>query len=297
MMSNPSGTNQSNKNKPSYTYVILSVSLVLFLLGFFGLFLLHAPKWIKVYKEQVNVMIEIKEKATEEEILEITNYLHQQNYVKTESVKFVSKEEVAEEMKEELGATENTLDMMNPFYDMIHFNMNANFMQDDRMRIIRENIMQNNFVRDVFYQELLVDQINENLKKIGLVALCLGFFFIIVAIVLIHNTIRLAMYSNRFVIKNMQLVGATWSFITKPYLTKGLSNGFWSGLTSIILLSILITLINIQFPELRLDIWLEDIPGLFLVMIGLILLGVLICFTSTYFVVNRYLKMRLDDLY
>ena len=297
MMSNPSGTNQSNKNKPSYTYVILSVSLVLFLLGFFGLFLLHAPKWIKVYKEQVNVMIEIEEKATEEEILEITNYLHQQNYVKNESVKFVSKEEVAEEMKEELGATENTLDMMNPFYDMVHFNMNANFMQDDRMRIIRENIMQNNFVRDVFYQELLVDQINENLKKIVLVALCLGFFFIIVAIVLIHNTIRLAMYSNRFVIKNMQLVGATWSFITKPYLTKGLSNGFWSGLISIILLSILITLINIQFPELRLDIWLEDIPGLFLVMIGLILLGVLICFTSTYFVVNRYLKMRLDDLY
>ena len=75
MMSNPSGTNQSNKNKPSYTYVILSVSLVLFLLGFFGLFLLHAPKWIKVYKEQVNVMIEIKEKATEEEILEITNVI------------------------------------------------------------------------------------------------------------------------------------------------------------------------------------------------------------------------------
>ena len=297
MLSNSSGSFQSNKNNPSYTYVILSVSLVLFLLGFFGLFLLHAPKWIKVYKEQVNVMVEIKEGTSNEQISVLTNYLEQKRYIKSESVKFVSKEEVAEEMKEELGATENTLDVMNPFYDMIHFNMNASFMQSDSMQIIRENIMQSDFVKDVFYQELLVDQINDNLKKIGFVALFLGFFFIIVAVVLIHNTIRLAMYSNRFVIKNMQLVGASWGFITKPYLTKGFFNGLWSGIHSIILLWALVFVINLQFPELRLDIWLDDVLGLILVMTGLIILGIFICFTSTYFVVNRYLKMRLDDLY
>lgn len=296
-MSNPSGTYQSNKNNPSYIYVILSVSLVLFLLGFFGLFLLHAPKWIKVYKEQVNVMIEIKEGTSKEQILALTNSLEQEPYIKSESVRFVSKEEVAEDMKEELGAAENTLDVLNPFYDMIHFNMNASSMQNDSMQIIREKIKENDFVNDVFYQELLVDQINNNLRKIGFVALFLGFFFIIVAVVLIHNTIRLAMYSNRFVIKNMQLVGASWSFITKPYLTKGFFNGLWSGIISIILLLVLVLVINYQFPELRLDIWLEDIVGLILVMIGLIVLGILICFTSTYFVVNRYLRMRLDDLY
>ncbi len=296
-MSKPSGTYQSNKNNPSYIYVILSVSLVLFLLGFFGLFLLHAPKWIKVYKEQVNVMIEIKEGTSKEQISSLSNSLEQKPYIKSESVKFVSKEEVAEEMKEELGAAENTLDVLNPFYDMIHFNMNASFMQSDSMQIIRENIKENDFVKDVFYQELLVDQINDNLRKIGFVALFLGFFFIIVAVVLIHNTIRLAMYANRFVIKNMQLVGASWSFITKPYLIKGFFNGLWSGIISIILLLILVFVIDFQFPELRLDIWLDDIVGLILVMIGLILLGILICFTSTYFVVNRYLKMRLDDLY
>ena len=296
-MSNPSGTYQSNKNNPSYIYVILSVSLVLFLLGFFGLFLLHAPKWIKAYQEQVNVMVEIKPGTSKEQISILTNSLEQKPYIKSESVRFVSKEEVAEEMKEELGAVENSMDVLNPFYDMIHFNMNANFMQSDSMQIIRENIMQSEFVKDVFYQELLVEQINNNLRKIGFVALFLGFFFIIVAVVLIHNTIRLAMYSNRFVIKNMQLVGASWSFITKPYLTKGFFNGLWSGIISIILLLVLVVVINNQFPELRLDIWLEDIVGLILVMISLILLGILICFTSTYFVVNRYLKMRLDDLY
>jgi cell division transport system permease protein len=296
-MSNPSGTYQSNKNNPSYIYVILSVSLVLFLLGFFGLFFLHAPKWIKVYKEQVNVMIEIKGGTSKEQILALTNSLEQEPYIKSESVRFVSKEEVAEDMKEELGAAENTLDVLNPFYDMIHFNMNASSMQNDSMQIIREKIKENDFVSDVFYQELLVDQINNNLRKIGFVALFLGFFFIIVAVVLIHNTIRLAMYSNRFVIKNMQLVGASWSFITKPYLTKGFFNGLWSGIISIILLLVLVLVINYQFPELRLDIWLEDIVGLILVMISLIILGILICFTSTYFVVNRYLRMRLDDLY
>lgn len=296
-MSNPKGTYPINKNNPSYIYVILSVSLVLFLLGFFGLFILHAPKWIEVYKEQVNVMIEIKDGTSAEQIRELTNFLEKEEYIKSKSVRFVSKEEVATEMKEELGATENTLDVMNPFYDMIHFNMIASFMQNESLKVIRENIKKNDFVKDVFYQEILVDQINENLKKIGYVALILGFFFIIVAVVLIHNTIRLAMYSNRFVIKNMQLVGATWSFITKPYLRKGIINGLWSGIIGIILLLVLVFLINVQFPELRLDIWLEDILVLVLVMVGLIFLGVLICFSSTYFVVNKYLKMRLDDLY
>ena len=109
-----------------------------------------------------------------------------------------------------------------------------------------ENIMENNFVKGVFYQELLVDQINNNLRKIGYVALVLGFFFIVVAVVLIHNTIRLAMYSNRFVIKNMQLVGATWKFITKPYLIKGILNGLWSGIIAIVLLLVLVFLINFQ---------------------------------------------------
>lgn len=296
-MPNPSGIYQSNKNNPSYIYVILSVSLVLFLLGFFSLFLLHAPKWIKVYKEQVSVMIEVKEEASEEQIGELINSLEEKPYIKSESVKFVSKEDVAAEMKEELGVEENTLNVLNPFYDMVHFNLEANYMQGDSLSIIRTAILQTSFVKDVFYQELLVDQINENLRKIGMVALFLGLFFIIVAVVLIHNTIRLAMYSNRFVIKNMQLVGATWKFITKPYLTRSLFNGFWSGIIAIVLLVMIVFLIDNQFPELRLEIWLEDFVGLLVIMTGLIIIGILICYVSTYFVVNKYLKMRIDDLY
>lgn len=296
-MSNPSGLYQSNKNHPSYIYVILSVSLVLFLLGFFSLFLLHAPKWIKAYKEQVSVMIEVKEETSEEQLGELINSLKEKSYIKSETIKYISKEDVAKEMKEELGVAENTLNVLNPFYDMVHFNLEASYMQSDSLKQIRTTILQSSFVKDVFYQELLVDQINENLRKIGFVALLLGLFFIIVAVVLIHNTIRLAMYSNRFVIKNMQLVGATWKFITRPYLSRSLYNGFWSGLLAIVLLVLIVFLIDNHFPELRLDIWLDDFLGLLIIMTGLIILGILICYVSTYFVVNKYLKMRIDDLY
>jgi len=189
------------------------------------------------------------------------------------------------------------LDISNPFYDIVNFNVEAGYMQNDSLEMIRESIMDNDYVKDVFYQQLLVDQINSNMRKIGFVALLLGLFFVLIAVLLIHNTIRLAMYSNRFVIKNMQLVGAKWEFISKPYLDKGLINGLWSGGIAIVLLLIVMFFINYQFPDLKLDIWLEDFISLFFVMSGLILIGVLITYGSTYYVVNKYLKMRLDDLY
>jgi len=290
-------TNLTNRKNPNYIYSILSVALVLFLLGFFGLFLLHAPKWMKEYKEQVNVMVEINKEVSEDDITDLTNTLKNNPYIKSGTVEFITKEMIAEEMKEELGATESTLGISNPFYDMINFNLKSQFMHSDSLASIRDNIMRNEIVKDVFYQELLVDQVNSNLKKVGLVALFLGFLFIIIALVLIHNTIRLAMYSNRFIIKNMQLVGATWEFISKPYLSRGLINGLWSGGIAIVLLLIVVFLIHIQFPALRFDIWVEDIFSIFIVTVGLTLIGVLITYGSTYFVVNKYLKMRLDDLY
>ena len=290
-------TKSSKRKNPNYIYAIFSVALVLFLLGFFGLFLLHAPKWMKVYKEQVNVMVEIKQGVASNEIHKLINTLEEKPYTKSGSVEFITKEMIAEEMKEELGTSENTLGISNPFYDMINFNMRSQYLQNDSLEVIRGIIMENDFVKDVFYQEVLVDQVNNNLRKVGLVALLLGLLFVVIALVLINNTIRLAMYSNRFVIKNMQLVGATWEFISKPYLTRGIMNGLWSSGIAIVLLLVVVSLIHFQFESLRLDIWLEDIFSIFIVITGLTLLGVLITYGSTYFVVNKYLKMRLDDLY
>ena len=286
------------KKNPNYLYSILSVALVLFLLGFFSLFLMHATKWVKEYKEHVNVMVEVKEGTGEKEIYKLMNRLEGMPYIKEATIEFLSKESVGEEMKKELGTIDDkTIGIANPFYDMINFNLKADYMNADSLELIRKIILRNEMVKDVFYQELLVDQINANLRKIIGAALFLGLFFVIIAVVLIHNTIRLAMYANRFLIKNMQLVGATWEFISRPYLNRSLVNGLWSGTIAIVLLLILVFALNLQFTELRLDIWLEDILGIFLVMLGIILLGVVITFGSTYYVVNKYLKMRLDDLY
>jgi cell division transport system permease protein len=242
-------------------------------------------------------MVELNEGTPQKEIQKLVNTLEENPYIKSETIEFIDKETIAEEMKEELGTTENTLGISNPFYDMVNFNLQAEYLDSDTLESMRNQIMQNENVKDVFYQDLLVDQVNDNIRKIGLVALLLGLFFIGVAMLLIHNTIRLAMYSNRFIIKNMQLVGATWDFISKPYLSKGLINGLWSGAIAIVLLVFVIFLIHLQFPALRFDIWLDDIFSMFVVMSGLVLIGILITYGSTYFVVNKYLKMRLDDLY
>ncbi|HFC01350.1 MAG TPA: hypothetical protein ENJ53_11140 [Phaeodactylibacter sp.] len=296
-MSNPIDVKPSKRKNPSYTYVILSVALVLFLLGFFGLLLLHTPKWMKEYKENINVMVEVKKEVTKNEIGQLTTAFEGMPYVKSGSVKYVTKEEVAEEMKEELGTTGSAIGISNPFYDVVNFHVKSKYVQNDSLAIIRQIIMKNDFVKDVFYQESLVDEVNANLRKVGFFALLLGLFFVLIAVVLIHNTIRLAMYSNRFLIKNMQLVGASWNFISRPYLTKGLVNGLWSSGIAIVMLLAVVFMLNSHFPELRLDIWLEDVLSIFVVMSGLIILGVLISYGSTYYVVNKYLKMRLDDLY
>ncbi|MEM6967288.1 MAG: permease-like cell division protein FtsX [Bacteroidota bacterium] len=260
----------TKRSNPSYLYSILSVALVLFLLGFFSLFLIHAPKWVKAYKEHVNIMIEVKGKTNQEEIVQLTNTLKNIPYIKGESVAFVSKEQIAEEMKEELGTAENTLEIVNPFYDMVIFNLEADYMQKDSIENIRAVVLKNPVVKDLFFQELLVDDFNANLKRIGYVAIFLGLFFVLIAVVLIHNTIRLAMYSNRFLIKNMQLVGATWKFISQPYLNRGLINGLWSGGLAIVLLVSVVFFINYHFPEMRFDVWLKDYVGIILVMMGLV---------------------------
>ena len=252
---------------------------------------------MKEYKENINVMVEMKKEATKSEIKQLEIALGEMPYVKMGSVKFVTKEEVAAEMKEELGTTGSAIGISNPFYDLINFNIKSNYVENDSLEIIRQIIMKNDFVKDVFYQESLVDEVNANLRKIGLVALVLGLFFVLIAVVLIHNTIRLAMYSNRFLIKNMQLVGASWNFISRPYLNRGFINGLWSSGIAIVMLLVVVFLINNHFPGLRLDIWLEDFLSIFVVISGLTILGVLITYGSTYYVVNKYLKMRLDDLY
>jgi len=286
--------NHRKKTRPNYLYAIVSVAMVLFLLGFFGLILLQAQRLITVFKERVNLLVELQEGTPREDIAVLQERLNKSPYIKEGSVEFISREQAAELMREDFGEDFLKLDLPNPFYDVITFNVKARYMERDSLSGIRLALLERSYINDVFYQESLVDDIARNVSRIGYIALGIGLFFILVAVTLIHNTIRLALYSNRFLIKNMELVGASWSFISRPYLWRAVGQGLVSGLLAITALTGLLYWAQRDLPEL--DV-MQAPYQLLMLFGGLLILGIVITTASTYYVVNKYLKMRVNDLY
>jgi len=281
------------KTKPNYFYAIISVALVLFLIGFFALIVLYAQKLISLSKENINIMVEIKRDIPAKQMQSLEQYLAQQNYIRKESITFTSKETAAEQMKEELGDFDK-YGFKNPFYDVIHFNLKADELTTKKLLAIKTELKANSIVNDVYYGENLVVNIEKNVKKAGFFILGLGALFLLVAVTLIHNTIKLALFANRFLIKNMQLVGASWSFISRPYLWRSVKNGFWSAFIASLAIIALVFVAQFDLTDLY---NLQITNGLVMLIMGLFSLGILITFLSTYFVVHKYLQMRVDDLY
>jgi cell division transport system permease protein len=282
------------RTKPNYFYAIISVALVLFLLGFFVLVVLQGQQVIKLSKEKVEIIVELKEDTSVDLREDLSVRLAKTPYVKENSIKFISKEEGAELMRKEFGEEFILLDMPNPLYDVLTFNVRSEYMQPDSLSRIREVVRELNAVSDVFYQESIAGEIINNIQKLSLVALGLGIFLLFIAFVLIHNTIRLALYANRFIIKNMELVGASWEFISRPYIFRSMWHGLISGLIALAGLALVVIGMQSLLPELG---QLNNFFAFALLGIGLVLLGILISCVSTWFVVNKYLKMRVDDLY
>jgi len=282
------------RTKPNYFYAIISVALVLFLLGFFALVVLQGQQVIKLSKEKVEIIVELKEDTPQNLRKDLSKRLAKTEYVKENSIKFISKEEGAELMREEFGEEFILLDMPNPLYDVLTFNVQAKYMEPDSLSRIRSVVRELNAVSDVFYQESIAGEIIRSIKRISFLALGLGIFLLFVAFVLIHNTIRLALYANRFIIKNMELVGASWEFISRPYIFRSIWHGLISGLIAVGGLGLVVLGIQSLLPELG---QLNNYFAFSLLGGSLILVGILISCVSTWFVVNKYLKMRVDDLY
>ena len=281
-------------HKPNYFYTIVSVTLVLFLLGLFGLLVLEGQLFIKSLKEKVEIIVELKAEATSGSVDSLQQFLAGSRFFKPHSARFISKEEGQTMMQEEFGDDFLKLDMANPLYDVLVFNVIAPWMQPDSLKLAKESFRQFSFVNDVYYQESVTDAIAGNLKNVSLMVLCAGIFFVIVAVELILNTIRLALYANRFLIKNMELVGASWSFISRPYLVRSLWHGLICGLIAVAALSGLLWLWLSHLPDMN---EMLNLTGIAIIFGTLLLAGILITTTSTYYVVKKYLKMRVDDLY
>ncbi len=294
-MPSSNGRLRASKTKPNYLLSILSVAMVLFMLGLFGLIVLHLNSLADFLKEKVEVIVELRDGSSEEDIAIVKDMVQEEKMVKQQTVRHVGKEEALKIMREDFaGATDIENLGLNPLYDAIIFNVNARHMDSRQLALLSDKLKDNDIVQAVFYEEKLVGSIVSNLRKMAFLALGLSLLFIFIAMALINNTIKLALYSNRFLIKNMELVGASWSFIRRPYIRKGVINGIYSGILATLGLGIILLLVWQQMPGFNIAAeWLT----ILLLMLSVIGIGALVSWWSTRRNVNRYLKMRLDDLY
>lgn len=284
--------NKYNGAKPNYLYTIISMALILFVLGLLGFIILQGNQLIDSIKSKVLVLVEIENNADKPAIDSLERSLKNLDFIQPESIKFISKKQIAKEMEAEMSEDLQILSMDNPFLNMFNFHPKPTYIQQDSLKQIQLEVSKLKYVKSVYYKGSLVEKISKNIKKLTYIALGLCLFFIFVALILIHNTIRLALYANRILIKNMQLVGATWSFISKPYLLRSFWHGLLSSLMALITLVMFYKIFQYQVPEIETS-FSQNIS----LALGILGLGIFISMFSTYIVVRKYLRTNVDDLY
>lgn len=276
----------------SYFSVVLSITLVLFLLGVLGLLVLNAKKVEKHFKEQIAISIDLKEKVKDVEIAALQKSLKLSDFVK--EIRFVSKEEAAELAKEENG--ENFMDFIgyNPFQNSIDVFVNSDYVTLNSLEEIKSTVLKRNYVDEVRYDEDLVSLMNKNVKKISFWLLVISAIFTIIAMLLINSSIRLAVYSKRFIIKTMQMVGATKHFIRRPFIWKSIRLGILGSLLAVAGIVWVAYYLDKKLPEINL---LDNSTMFGALCLGVLVLGILITWISTFFATQRFLNLKTDDLY
>lgn len=276
----------------SHLTLVISVSLVLFLLGLLGLVVINARELSNYFRESLSFSIFLDDGAREADIRMLQKDLDAKHYVK--STVYVSKDEAAAKMKEELGEDFISFLGDNPLPPSIDVYLYADYTSPDSVAKIEKYVTEYPFVEEVLYRESLLILINENINKISVFILIISAFMFIISVTIINNTIRLGIYSRRFIIRTMQLVGATRSFIRKPFLVQGAFQGLVAALLAMILIMGLLYLIEREF---FLIFTFESPKMLLLLGAGIVITGILISTISTFFSVNRYLDIPEDKLY
>ena len=292
-MSKNSGKRSTHRAKPTFRYAIISVTLILFLVG--GLFMIFygMKKALIDIKESIEIEVELKQNISPGAIDTVKIALETKPYI--HSIKYISKEEALLNFEKELNQPIDSIAGFNPLYDAYLITLNSEYSSPDSMKLVSRDLSQIENVRSVNYSNAVIELVNANMKKVSTIGLITIGLLLLIAFSLIDSTIRLMMYSQRFLIRSMQLIGATKGFIIKPFIIKGLIAGIVSGILAILLISSSLYYIEYRFQLLNL--LREDY--IYLSVAGLILLGigVFICLTSTYLSVNKYLKTKLDELY
>jgi cell division transport system permease protein len=276
----------------SYFSVVLSVFLVLFLLGILGFFIINSKKLADDFKEEIAMTVFFKKEANDTILKAFGQELKRTKFAK--SFVYVSKEQAAKEHTDIIGEDFVTFLGENPLQNSYDIHLKADYVIKDSIVKIESGLRKNSMISDIVYDKQLINLVNDNIKKVSMWILIISAFLTFIAVLLINSSLRLSIYSNRFIIKTMQMVGATKSFIRKPFVMRSIKLGMiGAGLAILALIGVLIYL-ETSYPALGI---LDDKLLIGLVLVAVFGLGVLITWLSTYFATQRFLNLRTDDLY
>ena len=277
----------------SYISVIVSIGLVLFLVGMLGILVINTQKVANHFKEQIAMSIYLKDQAKEIEIDQLQKQLALSEY--TKSTVYTSKEEAAEVYKRDIG--EDFMDFLgdaNPLPQSIDVYFKADFVNQVQIAEIARDLAEKEFVSEIIYDKPLIALLNNNIQKISFWVLVICGVFTFIAVLLINSSIRLSVYSKRFIIKTMQMVGATKSFIRRPFIWRSVKLGMIGALLAMVGMALVLYFLDKSYPDLKLLVNQLLIGGLFLTIF---LLGVLITWLSTFLATQRFLNLKTDELY
>jgi len=276
----------------SYFSVVLSVFLVLFLLGVLGLFIINSKKLANDFKEKIAMTVFFKNEATDSVTKAFDTQLKKAPFAR--SYVYVTKDKAAKEHTDIIGEDFLTFLGENPLLNSYDIHLKADYVERDSIVKIESNLRKNTMIEDIVYDKQLVNLVNDNIKKVSMWILIISGFLAVIAVLLINSSLRLSIHSNRFIIKTMQMVGATKAFIRKPFVMRSVKLGMLGAGLAIVALIALLLYVENSFPGLGI---LEDKALIGLVLLAVFGLGVLITWLSTHFATQRFLNLRTDDLY
>lgn len=283
---------QKRRLLSSYFSVVLSVFLVLFLLGILGFFIINSKKLADNFREEIAMTVFFKNDANDSILKAFGKELKAAPF--TKSSVYVSKEAAAKQHTDIIGEDFMTFLGTNPLQNSYDIHLKADYVVKDSISKIEGQLRKNKMVADIVYDKQLVNLVNDNIKKVSMWILIISVFLTVIAVLLINSSLRLSIYSHRFIIKTMQMVGATKSFIRKPFVMRSVKLGMIGGGLAIFALIVVLVYLQTNFPDLGI---LDDQLLVAFVLLFVFGIGVLITWISTYFATQRFLNLRTDDLY
>lgn len=280
------------RRKVSYLASIISIALVLFMMGLFGVILINGKTLSNHIRENFQLTVFFNSNTSEADIARVHKQIETSEYAKQAT--YVSKDEAAKQFTKEIGQDFVSFIGFNPLLPSVELFLKSKYANTEKLKAIEVEIKKNKEVQDVIYQKSILEEINENTKTIGSILISISILFLLIAVTLINNTIRLNLYARRFLIKSMQMVGATHGFIIKPFVIKSLLHGLYGGIIACLLLSGLLYALPFWIDQINL---LYNTTQFAILFVVIIIAGIIISMISSLISTNHYLKLKIDDLY